>query len=274
MAYGGIRPSYRVTRRLLCEHSQHQEIMIFETPVFGRMLVLDGIVQVAEKDEFIYHEMMTHVPFVAHGNVLHVLVIGGGDGGILREVLKHNIRRATLVEIDQQVITRCREFMPFLSNGAFGDKRTNLVIGDGMKYISTTDDKFDVIIVDSTDRLGPGRALYTPSFYRNCQRCLNPEGILVNQNGVPFLYPDHITLTYRRRRKYFSTTSLFVVAIPSLHGGLFAFGWATNSRKARQVSDTNIRRRYVAAKLGTKYYTPEMHRACFALPPFVQNCLR
>ncbi len=274
MAYGDVRPAYRVKKYLLHERSQYQDIMIFDTPVYGRMLVLDGIVQITEKDEFIYHEMMTHVPLIAHGNARQVLIIGGGDGGVLREALKHNIERVTLVEIDQQVVMRCKEFMPFLSLGAFEDKRTNLVLRDGAKYLSTTDNKFDVIIIDSTDRIGPGRALYNQSFYRNCRRCLNPKGILVNQNGIPFLYPNHTTLTYRRRRKFFKNTSFYITVVPSLYGGFIAFGWATNSSKAHTLSDATIRRRYIAANLKTKYYTPVMHRACFALPPYVQIRLR
>ena len=274
MAYGAVRPTHRVRKLLLNERSQFQDIMIFESASYGRVLVLDGILQVTEMDEFIFHEMMTHVPIIAHGNARRVLIIGGGDGGTLRETLKHNVERVTLIEIDRQVVMRCRQFMPLISRGGFEDKRTNLLICDGAKYLSSTGDKFDIIIVDSTDRLGPGRALYTESFYSNCRRCLTSGGIVVNQNGMPFLYPNHITLTYRRRRKFFGTTSFYLAAVPSFYGGFLAFGWATDRPQSRAPSELSIRRRYVAAKLETKYYTPEIHHACFMLPPFMQKLLR
>ena len=274
MAYGDIQLSYRITNQLFKERSSYQEIIIVQSPTFGRILILDGIVQLTERDEYIYHEIMAHVPFLTHGRVRDTLIIGGGDGGILREVLKHDIDNAILVEIDEHVISTCREFLPFISDGAFDDKRVNVVIGDGLKYLANVKDKYDLIIVDSTDRQGPGQALYTESFYRLCQHRLRPNGILVNQNGVPFLYPNHITLTYRRRRKHFSTTSFFVAPVPSIYGGYFSFGWATNSRQALKVSNAILRRRFFSAKLETKYYTPEMHQACIALPKFLTNCLR
>ena len=173
------------------EHkTEHQHIIIFHNSKFGRVMALDGIIQTTERDEFIYHEMLTHVPIFSHGSVENVLIIGGGDGGMLREVTRHDtVTGVTMVEIDRSVIEMCREYLPKHSNGAFDDPRLNLVISDGAEYVKTTDAKFDVIIVDSTDPIGPGESLFTKEFYSDCKRCLrrrcHPErgGLLPDSRG-------------------------------------------------------------------------------------------
>lgn len=269
--YANVRQTYEITRILFREKTAHQDLIIFETPVFGRVLALDNVVQVTEKDEYVYHEMMTHVPILAHGKVRRVLIIGGGDGGILREALRHKLERVTMVEIDRSVVDMCLKFMPSIPGRAFQDKRANLVIADGARFVAETDDRFDVIIVDSTDPVGPGEVLFTERFYRNCHRCLMPGGILVNQNGVPFLQGGEVTMTARRRKKFFKDAGFYVAAVPSYYGGLMALGWATDNRRARAVPAATLRRRFQAAHLKTRYYTPELHAAAFALPQFIRD---
>jgi spermidine synthase len=272
--YANVRQIYKISRILYREKTALQDLIIFETPVYGRVLALDNVVQVTEKDEYVYHEMMTHVPILAHGRARRVLIIGGGDGGILRESLRHKVERVTMVEIDRSVVDMCLKHMPSIPGRAFDDKRTELVIADGARFVAETGDRFDVIIVDSTDPIGPGEVLFTESFYRNCHRCLTADGILVNQNGVPFLQAGEITLTYRRRKKLFGDAGFYMAAIPSYYGGLMAFGWASNNRKARAVPAATLRQRAQAARLKTRYYTPDIHAAAFALPQFIRDHIR
>jgi spermidine synthase len=219
--------------------------------------------------------MMTHVPILAHGKAKRVLIVGGGDGGILRETLRHkSVEAVTMVEIDRAVVDMCLEWMPSIAGKSFADKRTNLVIADGAKFVAETDAKFDVVIVDSTDPQGPGEVLFTEAFYKACKRVLNKGGILVNQNGVPFLQGDEMTMTYRRRRKAFKRASFYVAAVPSYYGGFMALGWASDDAKAHLVPEATLAKRFAAAKLKTKYYTPAIHAGCFALPAFAAAHIR
>jgi spermidine synthase len=274
--YPHVRQSFAITRVLHRERTEHQDLIIFETPAYGRVLALDSIVQVTERDEHVYHEMMAHVPILAHGRARRVLIVGGGDGGILREALRHrSVERATLVEIDRAVVDLCLAWLPTIPGRAFRDRRTELVIADGARFVAETDARYDVAIVDSTDPIGPGEALFTEKFYRDCRRVLAPGGILVNQNGVPFLQPDEVPMTLRRRRRAgFRDAGFYVAAVPSYYGGLMALGWASDDRRARDVGLATLRRRFAAARLRTKYYTPEIHRASFALPAFVRDLAR
>jgi spermidine synthase len=271
-----VRQTFEITKILFEERTEHQSLVIFETPTYGRVLALDDIIQVTEKDEFVYHEMMTHTPIIAHGKAKKVLIIGGGDGGILREALRHkSVQKVTMVEIDRSVVDMCLKYMPSIPQKAFNDKRTDLVIDDGAKFVATTKEKYDVVIVDSTDPMGPGEVLFTEAFYKNCRRCMTDKGILVNQNGVPFMQPDEVTMTYRRRGKFFKDASFYIAAVPSYYGGFMTLGWASNDKKAREQTLATVTKRIKAAKLkGTKYYSPEIHRACFALPAFVHTHMR
>jgi spermidine synthase len=267
-----VRQTFEITRILFRERTEHQDLVIFETPTYGRVLALDDVIQVTEKDEFVYHEMMTHVPIVAHGKARKVLIIGGGDGGILREVLRHkSVQKATMVEIDRGVVVMCLKYMPSIPQKAFDDKRTDLVITDGARFVAETKDRFDVIIVDSTDPMGPGEVLFTEAFYRDCRRCMTPGGVLVNQNGVPFMQPDEVTMTYRRRKKSFKVSSFYIAAVPSYYGGFMTLGWASNDAKLHQTKLATIAKRAKAARLKTKYYSPEVHVGSFALPQFVHS---
>lgn len=259
------------------EHkTEHQHLLIFHNARFGRVMALDGIVQTTEADEFIYHEMLTHTPILAHGNAKRVLIIGGGDGGMLRETLRHqSIEHVTMVEIDQQVIEMCKEFLPNHSAGAYdgSDKRVNIVISDGMDFVRDTAEKFDVIISDSTDPMGPGEVLFTDSFYAQCKRCLNENGILVTQNGVPFHQLDEVTTTASRLKPVFADSYFYHAAVPTYVGGAMTFAWASDNPELRQQPVDVIAERFTAAKLKTRYYNPDIHVAAFALPQYILNAL-
>jgi spermidine synthase len=263
----------RIDRLLYDSETAHQRIRVFENPTFGRVMTLDGVVQVTEADNFIYHEMLTHVPIFAHGAARRVLIIGGGDGGMAREVLKHDsVAHVTMVEIDAGVVEFCREYLPGISASAFDDPRLDLVIGDGAAFMAAPGDLYDVIIVDSTDPVGPGEVLFTESFYGHARRRLAPGGILVTQNGVPFLQGAELTGTMRAFQSLFADATCYLATVPTYAGGPMAFGWGTDGT-ARGVSAATLAQRVAAAGIATDYYTPEIHRAAFALPPYVSRLI-
>jgi spermidine synthase len=269
----GFRMSFAVDKVLYETQTKHQHLVLFENRFFGKMLMLDGATQVTSRDEFIYHEMMTHVPILAHGRARDVLIVGGGDCGIAEEVLKHkSIKHLTQVEIDASVIAFAKEHFPEFTRPVFADKRFECVIDDGMKYVGETGRRFDIIIVDSTDPQGPGAVLFTEEFYRRCKRCLKAGGILVTQNGVPFLQSGELTATVRRFRRLFKDATCYVAAIPTYVGGHMAMGFATDNRRLRQTSEKVIAARYArAGRFSTKYWTPAVHKAAFALPRFIEE---
>ena len=269
--YGHWQQTFRVERELVRQTGEHQEMVLFETPDFGRVLALDGVIQLTSGDEFIYHEMMAHVPILAHGAMRRVCVVGGGDGGLLREVLKHpGIERVVLVEIDAEVIAFCRRHLPMVSDGAFDDPRVEVVIADGVAFMAGATERFDLIAIDSTDPIGPGEALFSEAFYRDCAAHLTAEGIVVNQNGVPFVQPDEIAATWRRRRNHFADIGFYLAAVPTYIGGAMALGWSSPSPRPRLEPLETLRARLAAIPLSCRYYTPEVHQAAFALPGYVR----
>ncbi|MCW5698385.1 MAG: polyamine aminopropyltransferase [Rhodospirillales bacterium] len=269
----GFEQRLLVTRELHREKTDFQEIVVAETKGFGRTLFLDGVVQTTERDEFVYHEMITHVPMLAHGDANRVLIIGGGDGGVLREVLRHPVEKAVMVEIDGRVVEECRKFLPSLSDGAFDDPRAELIIADGIKYVAESSDSFDAIIVDSTDPMGPGEVLFTEAFYADCCRLLGDGGVLVTQCGVPFFQSSEVTDSYRRLRPYFSDVGFYLAVVPTYVGGHMTLGWASNAAGLRQVSVDVLSKRFAAAGLQCRYYSPAMHSAAFTLPPFITSLI-
>lgn len=270
--YADCRFSFLVDRMLYENKSEHQHVVLFENRIFGRVLMLDGVTQVTTADEFIYHEMMSHVPILAHGSARDVLIIGGGDGGVAREVLRHqSVENCTQVEIDEEVVTFSKKYLPEVSDGAFDDPRMNLIIGDGMKYVAETDARYDVISVDSTDPIGPGAVLFTEEFYAACKRCLKPGGVLVTQNGVPFMQGDELSSTLRKFKKLFADYSCYMATIPTYVSGSMSMGWASDDPELRRVPLETLQARYDAAGLDTKYYTPEAHLGAFALPAYVRK---
>lgn len=269
-----IGQRFRMDKVIYRDKTEHQDLVIFENAVLGRVLALDGVVQTTEADEHVYHEMMAHVPILAHGAVRRVLIIGGGDGGMLRRCLMHPaVEKVTMVEIDRGVVDLCTTHLPSISAGAFDDPRTDLVIDDGRAFVARTDDRYDVIIVDSTDPIGPGEVLFTAEFYADCKRCLTPGGILVTQSGVPFLQRRELTDIHGRLRPLFADVSFFVAAVPTYYGGYMTMGWATDAADLRRQDVAVIRRRFEAGAFDTRFYTPEMHVASFALPRFVAEAI-
>lgn len=269
----GFRVSYKVNRILYEMKTEHQDLVLFENPYFGKMLMLDGATQVTTADEFVYHEMMSHVPILAHGRAQEVLIVGGGDCGIAEEVLKHkSVERLTQVEIDASVVEFSKEHFPEFTGPVLSDTRFGLVIDDGMKFVAETDRRFDVVIVDSTDPQGPGAVLFTEEFYAGVKRCLKPGGVMVTQNGVPFFQPDELTSSVSKFRKLFADGGCYIAAIPTYVGGHLAMGWATDNKALRAVSVETLTQHYEAAgRFSTKYWTPEVHRAAFALPRFIAD---
>lgn len=265
----------RIDRVLFRDKTEHQDLIIFENERFGRVLTLDGVVQTTEGDEFVYHEMMAHVPIMAHGAARRVLIIGGGDGGMAREVLKHRaVEQVTMVEIDRGVVDMSVEHLPSLSAGAFDNPRLNLVITDGAKYVAETADRFDVIIVDSTDPIGPGEVLFTAEFYANCKRCLTEGGIIVTQNGVPAVQGTEVTNSWNRLGKSFKDVWFYVAAVPTYQGGFMTLGWASDDPAKRRHDVATIEQRFAPLGIETRYYTPAIHQACFALPKFVLDLMK
>ncbi|WP_293573507.1 polyamine aminopropyltransferase [Phaeobacter sp.] len=262
----------RVDEMLYDSNTEHQRLKVFQNGQFGRILTLDDVVQTTEGDNFIYHEMLTHVPILAHGNAKRVLIIGGGDGGMAREALRHtSVDHVTMVEIDAGVVDFSKEYLPMLSDGAFDDPRLNLVINDGALFMKENTDTFDVIIVDSTDPIGPGEVLFTDTFYGHAARALSEDGIIVTQNGVPFMQGDELTGTLRAFQALFADASCYLASVPTYAGGPMAFGWGSHSDKARNVALDDLQARFAAAGIETGYYNPEVHKAAFALPNYVRK---
>ncbi|MFZ1924071.1 MAG: polyamine aminopropyltransferase [Xanthobacteraceae bacterium] len=269
----GFRMTFRADKVLYEMQTAHQHLVLFEQPFFGKMLMLDGATQISKRDEFIYQEMMSHVPLFAHGKAREVLIVGGGDCGIAEEVLKHTtVRRLTQVEIDPKVIEFAREHFPEFTGPVFADKRFESVIDDGAKYVVKTDRRFDVIIVDSTDPIGPGKILFGKKFYSDCKRCLTKGGVLVTQNGVPFFQKNELTATMSKFRRLFADATCYVAAIPVYVGGHMAMGFATDDKRLRRQGVATIARRYrKAGCFSTQYWSPEHHVAAFAQPRFIAD---
>jgi len=267
----GFRTSYAAERVLYETQTAHQHLVLFENAFFGKMLMLDGATQITGRDEYVYQEMMSHVPLFAHGRARDVLIIGGGDCGIAEEVLKHrSVKRLTQVEIDASVVDFAKEHFPEFTKPVFADKRFECVIDDGMKYVAETKRRFDVIIVDSTDPLGPGAVLFTPAFYAGCKRCLNKGGVLVTQNGVPFLQSAELKTSIAHFKALFADAVCYLAAVPTYVGGHMAMGFATDDRRLRRRSAKVIGERYrKAGRFATRYWTPDLHVGAFALPRFI-----
>ena len=272
--YDSYGQEFAVDKVYFENKTDHQHLIIFENAKFGRVMALDGIIQTTEADEFIYHEMLTHVPLMAHGKVKRVLIIGGGDGGMLREACKHHsVEHITQVEIDAQVVDMCKQYLPNHSAGAYDDPRVNIVIDDGINFVRECNDHFDVIISDSTDPIGPGDVLFTSDFYQHCKKCLSGGGIMVTQNGVAYMQLDEVVTTAKRLQPYFSDRSFYSAAVPTYVGGIMTFAWATDSPDLRTLPVEKIAQRFEAAKINTRYYNPAIHVASFALPQYILDAL-
>jgi len=246
----------------------YQKVQIFATKRWGKVLVLDGIVQTTEKDEFVYHEMLTHVPLFACAAPKRAMIVGGGDGGILREVLKHPIEHVDMVEIDRTVVDYCITHMPKLNNagGIYKDPRVDLVIEDAFEFIKREKHKYDVIMVDSTDPVGAGEVLFSRTFYDLCRSALNPGGVLALQDGVIILQPHESRQSMQLLRDLGLKARCYGIAVPTYYGGNMMLGLASDSLAALQPDLPTLQARFAAANFSTVHYTPELHCASFVLP--------
>lgn len=269
--YPDHQQRFLIEKVLFRHKSEFQDIMIFENARFGRVLTLDGVVQTTERDEFVYHEMLSHVPILAHGNVRKVCIIGGGDGGALEEVLKHpGVAKATMVEIDRAVVDLSKEYLPSICGAAFEDPRTDLVIADGVKFVAETTERYDVMIVDSTDPIGPAEVLFELDFYRNCARCLTEDGIIVTQSGVSYMQGEEARTMHRRLGAVFTDATFYLAQVPTYATGFMTLGWGCKSKRPRARPVADVARDYASLDLGTHYYNPDIHAGCFALPNYVR----
>ncbi|OUM95858.1 MAG: spermidine synthase [Firmicutes bacterium ZCTH02-B6] len=261
----------KVIRTLLDEQTDYQHMAIVETEQFGRMLLLDGMVQTTEVDEFVYHEMIVHVAMNTHPNPKQVAVIGGGDGGTIREVLKHpSVERAVLMEIDRRVVEASRELLPSISCG-LDDPRVEIRIGDGLEHIRNSENEYDVVLIDSTEPVGAAGAatgLFSPDFYRYVGRALREDGIMVAQTESPFYNQDLIRRTQAGIRATFPITRLYLASIPTYPSGLWSFTLGSKVHDPLAVDPASIK------SLDTRYYTPQVHFAAFQLPRFVEELVR
>lgn len=267
-----VKFSIRVDRQLFTGQSEFQRIDVFESKEFGRFLTLDGYMMLTEKDEFIYHEMMVHVPMAVHPAAKSVLVIGAGDGGVLRELTRYSsVEKIDLVEIDELVVEVCRKYLPKTAC-RLDDPRVSIHYEDGVRFVRSCEDKYDLIIVDSTDPFGPGEGLFTREFYGSCFKALHEDGIMVNQHESPF-YPEDAVACQRAHKRIvesFPISRVYQAHIPTYPSGHWLFGFA--SRKYHPLKDLkeaawNLR------GLSCRYYTTTLHRGAFYLPAYVERLL-
>ncbi len=267
-----VKMSIKVDKQLFSGKSEYQRIDVFESPEFGRFLTLDGFMMLTEKDEFIYHEMITHVPMAVHPGVKKVLIIGAGDGGVLRELGKYpEIIEIDVVEIDELVVRTSQKYLPFTAVG-FEDKRVNLFFQDGLKFVRRHEDEYDLIIVDSTDPFGPGEGLFTKEFYGNCFKALKKDGIMVNQHESPF-YKDDADACKRAHKRIvesFEISRVYQAHIPTYPSGHWLFGFA--SKKYHPLKDLDAKR-WKARGIKTRYYNTNLHKGSFYLPNYVEEML-
>ncbi|MGG1147694.1 polyamine aminopropyltransferase [Bacillus wiedmannii] len=258
----------RINRTLHTEQTEFQKLDMVETEEFGNMLILDGMVMTTEKDEFVYHEMVAHVPLFTHPNPENVLVVGGGDGGVIREVLKHpSVKKATLVEIDGKVIEYSKQYLPSIA-GALDNERVEVKVGDGFLHIAESENEYNVIMVDSTEPVGPAVNLFTKGFYAGISKALKEDGIFVAQTDNPWFTPELITTVFKDVKEIFPITRLYTANIPTYPSGLWTFTIGSKKHDPLEVSEERFH------EIETKYYTKELHNAAFALPKFVGDLIK
>jgi spermidine synthase len=257
----------RVKETLHVERSEYQDIALLDTGQFGRMLVLDGAIQTTVKDEFVYHEMISHIPLFTHPNPKRVAVIGGGDGGTIREILKHkSVEKATLVEIDKRVVEVAKKYLPEISV-ALDDSRAEVRFEDGIEFVKNHRDEFDVIMVDSTDPVGPAVGLFVKEFYQSIHGALKEDGIFVAQTESPFYNGELIASVYRDVSSVFPIAKVFLCNVPTYPGGLWCFTLGSKKYDPEEVEGIDT------AGFDCKYYSQKIHKAAFALPPFAKKYL-
>jgi spermidine synthase len=252
----------------------HQNLKVYNNSHLGNVLFLDGAIQTTEKDEFIYHEMLTHPVLLTHPHPENILVIGAGDGGVLREILKHKIKKITLVEIDDAVIRVSKKYLPSLSRGAFSNRKVKVIIDDGAKFVEKVKEKFDIVIIDSPDPIGVAKILFSKKFYEKIFSVLHPKGIMIRQAGSTVLQEKELKENYHILKQLFPFVTLQLVAIPTYIGGFFSFLIASKKINPLKVPYSKILNRYNILNLKTKCYNPEIHFASMQLPNYVKEIIR
>jgi spermidine synthase len=259
--------TFKVNIVLYTGKSKFQRVDVLDTQEYGRVLLLDGLIMFTERDEFVYHEMIAHVPLFSHPHPEHVLLIGGGDGGAVREIVKHKyLRKIDQIELDKEVIRIAKEFFPTLSSG-YKDSRVNIHIDDGSKFVKQTNNKYDVVIVDSTDPIGPAECLFEEDFYRNVFNILNDDGFACTQSESPFFDMNWTFAAVKNLKKVFPIVKSYLCFIPTYPGGMWSFTIASKRYDPEDIKDE----RFKQIKLDLKYYNKEIHKACFALPNFIRS---
>jgi spermidine synthase len=267
-----VRFSIKVKNQIESVQSEFQKIDIFNSVEFGKILTLDGYLMVTEKDEFIYHDMIAHIPLAVNLNIKKVLVIGAGDGGTIRELTRYpHIEKIDMVEIDELVVDVCKEHLPQTAC-KLDDKRVKIYFEDGLKFVRTRKNEYDLIIVDSTDPFGPGEGLFTKEFYGNCFNALCDDGILVNQHESPYYETDAIAMqrAHKKLKQIFPITKVYQAHIPTYPSGHWLFGFA--SKKYDPINDLKAEE-WNSLGLYTKYYNTDLHKGAFALPTYVKELL-
>ena len=267
------RFSIKVERQLYSKTSPFQQVDVFESKEFGKFLTLDGLMMVNEKDEFVYHDMIVHTPLAVNPSIKKVLIIGGGDGGTARELTRYpHIEQIDMVEIDELVVIASKEFIPLCAS-KLDDPRVNLYFEDGVAFASNAkDETYDLIIVDSTDPIGPGEGLFTTEFYQNCHRILSKDGILVNQNESPYFAHNarEMKRAHDKIKNLFPIAKVYQAHIPTYPSGHWLFGFASKTFDPIKDVQTDT---WNALGLKTKYYNSDLHIGCFMLPTFVKEML-
>lgn len=267
-----VRFSIKVDKQVVSVKSKYQKIDIFQTQEFGKILIIDGFLMLTEKDEYIYHEMIVHIPVAVNPDIKKVLVIGAGDGGTVRELTRYNtIEQIDMVEIDKLVVDVCREYLPQTAS-KLSDERVNLFFEDGLKFVQTKQDEYDLIIVDSTDPFGPGEGLFTEEFYSNCYKAMKEDGILVNQHESPY-YTDDAKIaqrTHKYLKSIFPISRVYQAHIPTYSSGHWLFGYA--SKKYDPICNL-AEDKWNSLGIKTRYYNTDLHRGSFAIPNYVKELL-
>ncbi|MDR0405262.1 MAG: polyamine aminopropyltransferase [Clostridiales bacterium] len=267
-----VRFSIRVEKQLYSAQSKFQRIDVFESREFGRFLTLDGLMMVTEKDEFIYHDMIVHVPMATNPGIRNVLVIGAGDGGTIRELTRYPyVERVDMVEIDEEVVKACMEYLPQTAC-SLGDPRVRIRYEDGLKFVRSRHGEYDLIIVDSTDPFGPGEGLFTKEFYGCCYKALREDGILVNQHESAYYaeYADAMARAHRCVKEFFPVCKVYQAHIPTYPSGYWLFGFASKKYDPVKDADADAWQRL---GIQTKYYNSALHKGCFAIPNYVKERL-
>lgn len=266
-----VRFSIKVEEQLYSGRSEFQKIDVFSSKEFGRFLTLDGLMMVTEKDEFIYHDMITHIPLATNLNIKKVLVIGAGDGGTVRELTRYKtIEKIDMVEIDKLVVDICKAYLPQTAS-KLEESRVNLCFEDGLKFVRTKEDEYDLIIVDSTDPFGPGEGLFTKEFYGNCFKALKEDGILVNQHESPYYssYANSMKRAHKRIKEFFPIYRVYQAHIPTYPSGHWLFGFASKKYDPLDIDEVA----WNSLGIDTKYYNTQLHKGCFAIPNYVKELL-